>query len=562
MAEPYFIGCDIGTGSARVGIFSSDGQMLAVHSEDIKIWRPRPDYVEQSSEDIWSAFCTSTKIALGKSGIKSEQVKGIGFDATCSLVVLDKEDKPVTVSPDSNDQQNIIVWMDHRAIQEAEYINQTQHEVLQYVGGKISPEMQTPKLLWLKRNMPETWRRGARFFDLADYMVYRSTGEDVRSVCTTTCKWTYLAHESDKGSKNVGTWNDSYFKRVGLEEVTEQNYRRIGNRVREVGAAVGNGLTVEAAEETGLPPNTPVAVSIIDAHAGGIGLLGIDLKLRDQKSLNLDDRLALIGGTSSCHMAVSQDPRFIEGVWGPYYSAMLPGFWLNEGGQSATGSLIDHIIFSSKESIELQAEAARKEKTVYEVLNDEIDMMAEEEGLEDVGMLTGQLHILPYFHGNRSPRANPNLKGGISGLRLSATRKDLALQYLSVVQAIAYGTRHIIEEMNRKGYSIQRIMATGGGTKNELFLKQHADICGCRITLPEVPEAVLLGSAILGATASGHFSSVFEGMSRMARAGQDINPVKERVARYHDAKYKVFHKMYEDQMIYGQLMSEQRSVSA
>ena len=83
-------------------------------------------------------------------GIAADSVKGVGFDATCSMVVLDAEGKPLTVSPSGNHAQNIIMWMDHRAAVQADRINAMGHEVLEYTGGKISLEMEVPKLLWLK----------------------------------------------------------------------------------------------------------------------------------------------------------------------------------------------------------------------------------------------------------------------------------------------------------------------------------------------------------------------------------------------------------------------------
>ena len=488
---------------------------------------------------------------MAESNLEPEQIGGIGFDATCSLVVLGEGNKPLTVSPDQSDDQNIIVWMDHRAKGEAEEINRKGHEVLKYVGGVISPEMQTPKLLWLKRNLPDTWEKAAHFFDLPDYLVFKATGEDVRSVCTTTCKWTYLSHEDSTKGNSIGRWDDSYFKEVGLEDLVDEKYQKIGTRIRPVGEPVGDGLGTRSADELGLKPGTPVGVSIIDAHAGGLGLLG----MTDGES-NFDNQIALIGGTSSCHMAVSENPRFIDGVWGPYYSAMVPGLWLNEGGQSATGALIDHIIFSSNHAKKLQQEAEKRGSTVYELLNDRLSSLANDKGLEDVGFLTKELHVLPYFHGNRSPRANPYLRGGIVGLTLSSTIDDLAILYLATIQAVAYGTRHIIETMNEAGYDIQQIAATGGGTKNDLFLKQHADSCGCRIVLPKEPEAVLLGSAVLGSVASGKYGSIEQAMQKMNHAGKVIEPVDGNVARYHNAKYKVFKKMYDDERSYKKIMEE------
>jgi FGGY-family pentulose kinase len=553
MKDTYFIGCDVGTGSVRVGLFNQKGSLILTKKHPIKLWRPENDFVQQSSDDIWNACITCFKALVKDSEVPASQIKGIGFDATCSLVVLGEDDRPLPIGHDNSDYQNIIVWMDHRAIREAMEINQTGHEVLNYVGGKVSPEMQIPKLLWLKRNKPDIWNRAKKFMDLPDYLVYRATGDDVRSICTTTCKWTYASHKAIDGDSSMG-WDDSFFKIIGLEDLTLKEYSQIGKKVRPVGESVGNGLSKKAAREFGLEANTPVGVAIIDAHAGGLGLLGMDIGNHEMPLKKLESRIALIGGTSSCHMATSRKPQFIGGIWGPYYSAMLPGVWLNEGGQSATGSLIDHVIFTSDQSEILNKKAISSNKSVYQVLNDYLEELAKKRGLSSKGLLTEKIHVLPYFHGNRSPRANPNLVGMVSGLKLSSTLDDLALLYLSTVQAIAYGTRHIIEELNRKGYTIDTIMATGGGAKNDVFLQEHANITGCKIILPAETEAVLLGSAILGAVASGTYASVFEAMAKMNRSGNIIHPQSGEIEIYHNKKYNVFLKMYDDQITYNNLM--------
>ncbi|MHC4663164.1 MAG: FGGY-family carbohydrate kinase [Planctomycetota bacterium] len=548
----FYIGIDVGTGSARAGIFDGTGRLHAEASHEIEIWRPEPDFVEQSSEDIWRACCKSVRAAIADAAIEPGSVRGIGFDATCSLVSLDVDDRPVTVSPTGKDEQNVIVWMDHRAIGQAERINATGHDVLKYVGGKISPEMETPKLLWLKENMPGTWSRVARFFDLPDFLTYRATGKDIRSLCSTVCKWTYLGHENAADTGSVGKWDDSYFKQIGLGDLVDEQYKRIGQTVRPMGEPVGKGLTAQAAKELGLNEGTPIGVSIIDAHAGGIGMLGACLGGRSPSHEDMERRLTLIGGTSSCHMAVSRGPKFVPGIWGPYFSAMIPGMWLTEGGQSATGALIDHVIFSHTRAIEVREEAEKSGTTVYELLNGRIARLAEDE--EFPARLTRDLHVLPYFHGNRSPRANPNLRGIVSGLRLSDTIDDLALIYYATLQAVAHGTRHIISTMNERGYAIDTIFACGGGTKNPVFIREHADITGCRIILPRELEAVLLGSAILGAVASKDFGSVMDAMAAMNGTGEIINPASGETAKYHEAKHEVFLKMHNDLLGYRQVM--------
>ena len=99
------------------------------------------------------------------------------------------------------------------------------------------------------------------------------------------------------------------------------------------------------------------------------------------------------------------------------------------------------------------------------------------------------------------------------------------------------------------------MFACGGGTRNAVFVREHADITGCHIVLPKEPEAVLLGSALLGAVAAGAFDSVLEAMASMNRAGEIIDPAGGSVAKYHDAKHAVFHRMHEDQLAYRGLMA-------
>lgn len=544
----YYLGVDVGTGSARVAIFNEAGQLFAHHAESIQTWKPCENYAEQSSEDIWNAICRCSHAVLKESSVAIESIQGIGFDATCSLVLVDDQGKPVSVDPDGDDQKNIIVWMDHRALAETATINalKDRFSVFEYVGGTISPEMQMPKLLWLKQKLPKSWERTAHFFDLPDYLTYRATGKETRSLCSMTCKWTYLAHEAIDGRAG---WQADFFEAIGLQELSDNDFARIGQTIEPMGTSIGEGLNAQAAQDLGLLAGTPVGVSIIDAHAGGIGMIGLS---ESSAAVDFDRRLALIGGTSSCHMAVASDLRQIEGVWGPYFSSMVPGLWLNEGGQSATGALVDHIVFNHGAREAAKAAAESKNLSIYAYLNERLTDL---NNIGRIDSITENLHVCPYFHGNRSPRADPYLSGMISGLKLSASIDDLARLYLSTIQAIAYGTRHIIEAMNEKGYAIDTLICCGGGIKNPIFLQQHANATGCRIIIPAEPEAVLLGAAMLGAVASGKFASLENAMAAMSHPGKIIEPQMSTHA-FHEAKYKVFHKLYADQKAYAALMAD------
>jgi FGGY-family pentulose kinase len=522
MSDLVSIGVDVGTGSVRAGVFTFAGKMLGTASAAIKENHPKEDFYEQSSDDIWTQTGDVVRKALAESGRAGSDVVGLSYDATCSLVALDRDQRPVTVSESGDDDWNVIVWRDHRAIDQVTRINDGGYDVLRYVGGIMSPEQEPPKLLWLKENLPQTWSRTAKFFDLADYMVFQSTGQDLRSLCTNVCKWTYLGHESK--------WDQSFFDAVGIGDLFENG--RVTNEIAPMGQRAGK-LTQEAADLLGLSTNTIVGVGIIDAHAGGIGV-AVD-----------ESSLALIGGTSSCHMAVSPEARFVDGVWGPYFGAMLSGRWLNEGGQSATGALLDHTIErygTVKDGDKLTH--VLQDKDINDVHGDLNVFIASEGGGPEY---TERIHILPYHHGNRSPNADSNARGIVDGLTLDMSYDSLARLYYATIQSIAYGTRHIIDALEEKGYKIDTIKACGGGTKNPLWVQTHADASQRPIELPEEPEAVLLGAAILGAVAGGAFESIEEAMGEMCHAGEVIEP-NAATKDYHDWKYGHQLKMYGEQV--------------
>ncbi|XP_068879641.1 FGGY carbohydrate kinase domain-containing protein isoform X2 [Aphelocoma coerulescens] len=498
-AVKYYVGVDVGSASVRAALVDGFGTVVAHAEQPIQVWEPRPDHYEQSSADIWAACCSVTKEVV--CGVDASQIRGLGFDATCSLVVVDKQFQPLAVNCQGQNHRNVIMWMDHRAASQVERINATQHRVLNYVGGAMSVEMQPPKLLWIKENLPESWEKVGYFFDLPDFLSWKATGVTARSLCTVVCKWTYT---SDRG------WDDSFWKMIGLEDLVKDKYEKIG----VIGADVkGHNLPCE---------NQPIT-----------------------------SRVAMICGTSSCHMGVSETPIFVPGVWGPYFSAMVPGLWLNEGGQSATGKLIDHVVQGHVAFPELEAKAAASAHSIYTYLNSHLDLIKKS---LPVGFLTVDLHVWPDFHGNRSPLTDLTLKGMVVGLTLSRGLDELALIYLATIQAIALGTRHILEVMQAAGHDITTLFLCGGLSKNPLFVQMHADITGKPVVLSKEVESVLVGAAILGACASGDFASIQEAMAKMGKIGRVVQPNHEH-KRFYDKKYEVFLKLVEHQREYRSIMN-------
>ena len=462
----YVIGVDVGTGSARAGLFDETGHMLATASHAIPILHPQTEWAEQSSERIWDAVCRSVRDCVAACNVAPDQISGISYSATCSLVLLDASNAPLALSQQDGIDWNIIVWMDHRSIDEAAEATGSGASVLNNVGGTMSPEMEIPKLMWLKRHRPDLWSQMAYAGDLADFLTYRSSGSLQRSICTVGCKWTYDADN--------GCWDKAFLSQMGLDDLLGK--AQLPEQAVAVGTLLGP-LTKQAAQELGLTENCQVAAGLIDAHAGALGTVG--LYADDQ----IERRMALIAGTSNCHIALNRQRVEIPGVWGPYNGAVVDGMWCAEGGQSATGALLDHVValFGSD----------RFGPDPHSTLSKRLKERADKQG--DVA---GSVDVIPDFIGNRAPFADPELRGAITGLTIEDPEESCLKVYWAAASSIAYGTRLIIDQLNAHGYEIDRIHLSGGHKKSPLLVDLYADATGCDVVISDAEEPVLLGAAI------------------------------------------------------------------
>lgn len=512
MKRDLVLAVDVGSSAARAAIVSADGHLLGRATHAFAVHRPLADYAEHSSDEIWSAVGAASRQAIAAAEIDPARVAGLAFDATCSVALFDAQGRPVTVSPGGEDHWNVVMWADHRAVAEAEEMTATGHRVLDYVGGRMSVEMELPKLLWLKHNLPQAWARYGLALDLADFLLWRATGRIAVSACTVTCKWTYLNHEQQG-------WQTDFLAKVGLDDLPQR--AQLPERALPIGTPAG-ALSTQAAADLGLTTACVVGVGLIDAHAGGVGVLG------GSSPDQLERSLALIAGTSTCHMAVSAQPRPIPGVWGPYFGAMLPGMWLNEGGQSATGALLEHML-------DWHAEGRALTGNRHERVSARIAQLLETQG----PAMLGDLHVLPDFHGNRSPLADPLAKGAIHGLTLDSSFDSLARLYYATAIGIALGNRHIVEAMNRTGYAIDHLFMTGGHAANALLTRLYADAANCTVVLPQEADGVLLGTGIVAAVAAGLHDSLEAAGRAMVRPGKAISP-DPALREFFEHSYRVF----------------------
>ena len=304
--------------------------------------------------------------------------------------------------------------MDQRSFREADDISATGDPVLRYVSGRVSPEWMLPKALWLKRNEPEVYRRAGRIVECTDWMMHRLTGEWTLSLNHVAVKWNYARPD--------GGWPLGLMAAVGLDDLPG----KWPERIVPLGRGDGAPAPRRPPRTSACAPGTPVAQGGIDAYLGmlGMGATG-------------DGDVAVIVGSSTCHLAQSREGVFGSGAAGCYPDATVEGLYTIEAGQTATGSILDWYRrhFAGRE----QAEADRRGVNVYQVLDEQA--AAVPPGAEG-------LVVRDDWQGNRSPYKNPQARGAIVGLSLAHGPGHV---FRALYEATACGTRHILEDASAHG---------------------------------------------------------------------------------------------------------------
>jgi FGGY-family pentulose kinase len=511
--DGLLLAVDVGTLSARAGLFDATGGLLASASAGFELLRPAPHHAVYRMEAIWAAVTRAVRDALSLHPGAAARVCGMAFDATSSLALSHRGAAPLEGEAD------VFCWADHRGEAEAEGVTATGDRLLDYTGGTLSPEMHLPKLLWLKRHDPAAWARVTGARDLCDALAWRATGEDQHSLCGLACKWPFLPADGE------GAWRRGLLEELGLSDLLERGV--LARAPLPVGALHGR-LALEAAAELGLPPGLPVAVGLIDAEAGTLGAL--DSGFREA----MNGTLVLIGGTSTCLMAFAPDERRIPGVWGPFRDAVFPGLWLHEAGQSLTGAALDAVL-EQHPAGPRRAGAAEHAAAVARIMP-----LLEAEGPR----FAAARHVVPDWLGNRSPLGEGRARALVTGLGEERAERDFLEAYYATARGIALQARQILDHLDAHGYAIRRVALSGGHARNPLLVTLYRDALGRELVLPRAPEPVLLGTAMVAAVAAGWHPDLISTVSVMG-PGATAQPAEPRWARAHDIAYGIYRGLFE-----------------
>lgn len=537
MSKKYAIGVDYGTQSGRAVLVDlSNGAEVAEHVTPYRHhvidgqlpgsgMRLEQDWALQHPLDYIEVLETSIPAVMKQSGIEASAVIGLGIDFTaCTMLPIDAEDKPLCVQDayKENPHSWVKLWKHHAAQEEADRINelavQRGEKWMARYGGKTSSEWMMAKAWQTLNEAPDIYEAADRFVEAVDWVIGQMTGHIVRNSCSAGYK--ALWHKQD------GYPDKSFFKALDprLEQFTETKLR---GEVVSLGSKAGE-LTEEMAGRIGLAAGTAIAVGIIDAHAGVLGV-----------GVAEPGKLVMAMGTSLCHMLLGTEEKEVEGMCGVVEDGIIPGYYGYEAGQAAVGDIFEWYVEEAAPAyIHQEAEAAGENVHGY------LTRKAQELKAGESGLLA-----LDWWNGNRSVLVDTGLTGMIAGLTLQTKPWEI---YRALLEATAFGTRKVVEAFHNSGVEVNELYACGGlPQKNALLMQIYADVTNREIKVAASKQPTALGAAMFGAVAAGSekggYDSLIEAARKMARVREETyKPIPENVAVYDKlyAEYNLLHDYY------------------
>ncbi|WP_295363557.1 ribulokinase [uncultured Pseudoramibacter sp.] len=534
----YVIGVDFGTLSARAILINAEtGEAKlrlseqpyahAVMDTALPSGKKLPvDYALQHPQDYIESLSAVIPGVLENNGVSPDEVIGLGIDFTaCTVLPIDKDGTPLCMTDKYKDDPMAYVqlWKHHGAQDYANRLTEIAEargeKFLARYGGKASSETLFPRLWKIAEEDPELYADMDEYIEAGDWIVGQITGHYVRNSCAAGYKALY--------SDSEGYPSEAFFEALSskLKNVVA---KKLKYPVVPIGSKAGE-IDDNGARITGLNKGTAVGVAIIDAHSGVPGAL------QDPK----ENQMVLIMGTSGCQMLISKKETVVPGCFGVVKDGMLPGFYGYECGQSGFG---DHLAWFVDNCVPASyAEAAHKAgQNIHQYLTEKAAKLKPGES----GLLA-----LDWWNGNRSVLVDNDLTGLMLGMRLTTKPEEM---YRALIEAIAYGTRMILETFDKAGIVTDHIFATGGmSRKNPLLMQIFADVTKRPISVASSENGGALGAAVLGSLAAGKagggYDNIFDATKVLVQpAEKTYTPNPEASAVYDKlfAEYAALHDYF------------------
>ena len=522
----YAIGVDFGTLSARALVVEvGTGRELAAATMEYPHavmdetlpdgTRLKHDWALQHPQDYLDCLKATIPAAMRDSGIRPEDVIGVGIDFTaCTLLPCLGDGTPLCFLPEFSHHPHayIKLWKHHAAQDHADRLNAIAaargETFLSRYGGKISSEWAIPKIWQTLEEAPEIYDAADRFIEAADWVIWQLCGREARNACTAGYKAIW--------SKREGYPSEDFFAALDprLRHVVQE---KLSTDIYPIGAKAGE-ITEAASRLTGLPVGAAVAVANVDAHVS-LPALGI----------TEPGKLLMIMGTSTCHILLGTEEKRVPGMCGVVEDGVIPGFMGYEAGQSCVG---DHFAWFVENCVpeKYMQEARDRKLHIQQLLTEKAQALRPGQS----GLLA-----LDWWNGNRSVLVDTNLTGVMLGMTLQTKPEEM---YRALVEATAYGTRMIVDTFAENGVPITALYACGGiAEKNPMMMQIYADVTNREIRIARSPQSPALGSAMFGAVAAG---KTHGGYDSIEDAAKDMGGVKEIVYRPNPKNVQLYDQLF------------------
>jgi xylulokinase len=443
MPREYVVGVDIGTGSLKGVLVTSNGDIVHTATRSHTAHRPQPGWVEMDASGGWWELVAEilrelVQIADGIP-IRGVCVSGLGP----SLVVTDDQLVPLRPA--------ILYGIDTRSSAQVESANRALgiDQILERCGKHLTSQALGPKLMWIQENEPDTWRATRKWFSSHTYIVARLTGEWVLDHHTASqCDPLYDVD----GQRWASDWAAELLPDMLLPPLVWPS------------DVVGH-VTSAAASTTGLAVGTPVMAGTVDAWAEAFSV-----------GVRSPGDMMIMYGSTMFIVQVLPAPAAYPGLWTT--AGVEPDSFTLAAGMATSGSVANWLqdIAGGAEFGELLMEAG--------------EVRAGSDGLV----------VLPYFSGERSPIFDADARGVVAGLTLSHSRGHLMR---AIHEGVAYGVRHNLEDLNYMVGPPTRVVAVGGGVRGGLWPQIVSDVCNIEQSIPVVTTGASYGDALLAAIGAG-----------------------------------------------------------